>query len=345
MRRDHIHLHRHARGEGDGRAFIDRRRQPFIQTDQMAGVQGHVEQIKRQRLAQFRPDRPAMHARGHHGAPARHRRDIGAGKDLQIVPCRVGQVIRPMRQPARAADVRAPVTDVERRRLALFQELARRPGQPRCGACGKGRVAPQGQPADMRRLIGRKVADAVLEGKDHPPQGRRRHVVGKLQPGNPRRIDLAAQPATGVHHQVGDVFHLGGAGAQRVGDERRQVECCCRVRHLGRREPFPADGADGAFRHRFVDPITQRPARARLRRQGQAGAQAGLDVAGLNQWRNRGVGQPFIPRQQGRRVARHDQQRLFKARVKAAQPLDIRRMFAVAVNDHRLQPPPLHRRP
>ena len=100
-------------------------------------------------------------------------------------------------------------------------------------------MAPQWQTAHGSRFEGREIGHAFCKSENHPPQGTCGHLVGKFQPRNLTGIDGAAQAVTGMHEQIGRSHHRPRTGAQRIGDEHRQVKRRGWVIHLISPEVFP----------------------------------------------------------------------------------------------------------
>ena len=214
-------------------------------------------------------------------------------------------------------------------------------------------MAPHRQATDACTLIGLKIRHADPKTKHHPLQRPRRHVVCKFQSCYVRRIHPRAQAVPRMHHHIGRVFHPRRNAPQGVRQKHRNIQRGCRIIHLPRLKPFPADRAQRtALWHRFRQPIPQPPPVTRLRWQRQAGTVAGANIAHRHQRRNLGIGKAFIACQQQRIIGRDNQHRLFKPWVKPGQPVHVRRVFAVAVNHRsavtphgnsppeRRQPPP-----
>ena len=200
-------------------------------------------------------------------------------------------------------------------------------------------MAAQRQPADPRRL--ERPSKSLIpsrKAKTIRRQRRGRHVVGKLQPRDLGRIHPRPQAVDRVHHQRRSHFPPAPAIA-RSGSATKagRSSAVAGSSHLVRPEPLPADRPDLAScgTTSASQIASRRPPRG-CDGQRQAGAMPDRDIARLHQRRNRGVGQALIPRQQQRIVRRHHQQRLFKARVEAGQPVDVGRMLAVAIDHQRV---------
>src|SRR4030095_10578175 len=102
--RNDIGLNHHSRPDANVRSFINWRTHPFIQVDEVAGVEEDAELVKRQ----TRPDHPVEHSARLTDAqmiePFGHRFKIGTGKGADVISRHCWQILHSLRNPAGSAD-------------------------------------------------------------------------------------------------------------------------------------------------------------------------------------------------------------------------------------------------
>ncbi len=279
--------------------------------------------------------------------PFVHRRSVRAHELFEVPGRRFAFALCDKRA---AAAVGARQADICRERLSALHEIAARTREADPLRSRLDRPVARVRQSVETQVSGEfEVAHPRLDCPDQLPHSVRSGDVRALERGNLGRRTEGAQPRPGMMEDAAAVHDLRSDRAQRVGEERRDLEGALAQRMLAHVVILPSRGSGSRlvgepFASKNLLQLTRVVPRYPEQRERLESLAA--EPSGSEQWTDGQVRFAFrADDNQRRSIGTQNQHRLFEPRIEAGQPRQVGGMLPVAVDDQVRQSEPVHRGP